>query len=165
MDIIIKKMETEAEVRGKAFVHWSAWHETYPGLVKQSYLDQLTPEMCEEIAFRWRDNILVAKDGDRVVGFVGYGEPDGSVGEVFALYVLPSCYRQGVGHRLMAAAKAQLIGCEQLRLWVLRENRRAIRFYQAEGFFPDGAEKWNPLIETAEIRMTLRSPVLRSDTP
>ncbi len=29
----IKRMETEEEIRGKAFVHWKSWHEAYPGLV------------------------------------------------------------------------------------------------------------------------------------
>ena len=42
MDIEIKKMETEEETRGKAYVHWRAWHEAYPGLVSQEYLDRLT---------------------------------------------------------------------------------------------------------------------------
>ena len=38
MDIEIKKMETEEETRGKAYVHWRAWHEVYPGLVSQELL-------------------------------------------------------------------------------------------------------------------------------
>ena len=70
MSIVIKPMETDQEVRGKAFVHWKCWQETYPGLVSQAYLDKFTLEKSEERAFLWRDNILVAKEGDRVVGFV-----------------------------------------------------------------------------------------------
>ena len=71
MSILIKPMETDAEVRGKAYVHWKCWQETYPGLVSQEYLDKLTLAKCKELAFRWRDDLLVAKEGDRVVGFVG----------------------------------------------------------------------------------------------
>ena len=73
MDITIKPMETDEEIKGKAFVHWKCWQVTYPGLVSQAYLDAFTLEKSEERAFQWRDNILVAKDRDRVVGFVGYG--------------------------------------------------------------------------------------------
>ena len=40
MSIIIKRMETDEEIRGKAFVHWKSWHETYPGFVSQEYLDK-----------------------------------------------------------------------------------------------------------------------------
>ena len=86
----IKKMETEEETMGKAYVHWRSWHATYPGLVSPAYLNALTLEKCEEIARRWPDNILVAKDGVRVVGFVGYGESteEAGAGEIYALYVL-----------------------------------------------------------------------------
>ena len=44
MNIIIKRMETDEEIKGKAFVHWKAWHEAYPDLVSQEYLDNLTYE-------------------------------------------------------------------------------------------------------------------------
>ena len=73
MDIIIKPMETDDEIRGKAYVHWKSWQESYAGIIDADYLSKLTLDGCEEKAFRWRDNLLVAKDGTRVVGFVGYG--------------------------------------------------------------------------------------------
>ena len=81
-------METDDEIRGKAYVHWKAWHETYPGLVSEAYLAGLTLESMEEKAFRWLDNILVAKEGERVVGFVGFGAAGDALpgtGEIFAL--------------------------------------------------------------------------------
>ena len=30
MGIIIKRMETDEEIKGKAFVQWKTWHEAYP---------------------------------------------------------------------------------------------------------------------------------------
>lgn len=33
MNITVKAMETDAEIRGKAYVHWKSWHEAYKGLV------------------------------------------------------------------------------------------------------------------------------------
>ena len=95
MGIEIKKMETEEEIRGKAFVHWRCWHEVYAGIIDQDYLDGMTLEVCEERAFRWLDNLFVAKDNGRVIGFVGYGDRGAEapeVGEVFALYVLPEYF-------------------------------------------------------------------------
>ena len=74
MSITIKKMETDDEIRGKAFVHWRAWHEAYPGLIDQKYLDAFTLEKCEKIAYGWTDGLIVAKNGGRVVGFVGCGD-------------------------------------------------------------------------------------------
>ena len=144
MTIIIKPMETDDEVRGKAFVHWRSWHEAYSGIVDRTYLDALTLDKCVEIAFRWRENVLVALDGERVVGFSGYGNCTDddlpNAGELFALYVLPEYYGTGVGRRLTDAALA-LIGQPKVALWVLKNNRRAIRFYEKYGFKPDGIEK------------------------
>ncbi len=158
MDITIKKIETDDEIRGKAFVHWRAWHEAYPGLVSQAYLDRLTLEKCENMAFRWPDQLIVAKDGKRVVGFVGYGdrgEEAPEIGEIFALYVLSDYYGTGVAQRLMAAGLAQLKAYPQVCLWVLKENRRAIRFYEKCGFRADGEEMVSAAVDAEEIRMTL----------
>ena len=158
MDIQIKKMETDAEIRGKAHVHWRAWHEAYPGLVSEEYLEKLTPEKCEDMARRWTDGNLVAKDGDRVVGFVGYGDRGDEapgVGEIFALYVLTEYYGTGVGRRLMEAALTKLRDYPEICLWVLKENRRAIRFYEKCGFRSTGEEMFSKTVAAWEVRMVL----------
>ncbi|MDE5588880.1 MAG: hypothetical protein K2J60_07025, partial [Acetatifactor sp.] len=85
-----KIMESEVETNGKGYVHYKSWHETYTDLVDKNYMDGITLEKCTEIAHRWPDNIIVAKDGDNVIGFVGYGAyRDNTLpehGEIFALY-------------------------------------------------------------------------------
>ncbi len=158
MNVEIKRMQTDGEIRGKAYVHWRAWHEAYPGMVSAAYLNALTPEKCLEMAYRWQDNILVAKDGGKVVGFVGFGDrgdeaPD--TGEIFALYVLSGYHGTGVGRLLMEAGLEELKAYPRVCLWVLKENARAIRFYEKCGFRPDGAETFSPRVRAAEIRMVL----------
>lgn len=158
MRIVIKKMETDEEIRGKAFVHWRSWHEAYPGLVSSDYLDRMTLEKCETLAFRWKDNILVAKDNGRVVGFAGYGDRGAEApgtGEIFALYVLSDYYGTGLGLRLMEESLKMLRQYEKICLWVLKDNRRAIRFYEKCGFVPDGAEMYSETVSASEIRMVL----------
>ncbi len=97
----IVPMATE-EMIGKGYVHWKSWHETYTGLVDSAYLERLTLEKCVETARRWPDNILVAKDGDRVVGFVGFGaSQDDTIpdfGEIFSIYVLADYHGRQVGY-------------------------------------------------------------------
>ena len=158
MSISIKKMETDDEIRGKAFVHWQSWHEAYPGLVEPEYLEAFTLEKCVEKAYRWTDGFFVAKHEGRVIGFIGYGDrgeeaPD--TGEIFALYVLSEYYGKGVAQQLMKTGLAQLNHYSRICLWVLKENKRAIRFYQKCGFVPDGEELVSPNIGAAEIRMML----------
>ncbi len=158
MNIIIKKMETDDEIKGKAFVHWKSWHEAYPGLVDQEYLDALTLEKCEKIAYSWPNNLIVAKHEGRVIGFIGYGDRGNeapNTGEIFALYVLSEYYGKGVAQQLMKTGLEQLNHYSQICLWVLKENKRAIRFYQKWGFIPDGQELNSPNIGATEIRMVL----------
>ena len=158
MDIELRKMETDDEIRGKAYVHWKAWHEAYPGLVDQGYLDAMTLEKCEKMARSWTDNLIVAKDKGRVIGFVGYGDrgaeaPD--TGEIFALYVLSEYYGKGVAQQLMRAGLDRLKDYPRVCLWVLKKNKRAIRFYRKFGFVPDGEEMISKVIKAEEIRMVL----------
>ena len=156
----IKRMETEEEIRGKAFVHWKSWHEAYPGLVDQAYLDAMTLDKCEETAFRWREGLVVAREGERVIGFVGYGgrgEEDPDTGEIFALYVLEEYWGTGAARLLMEAGLEGLRKYPKVCLWVLKENRRAIRFYEKCGFARSGEEKYLPALGAAEIRMIRRT--------
>ena len=145
MSIAVKRMETDSEIKGKAYVHWQSWQEAYAGIVAPSYLSKLTLEKCTSIAYQWPHNILVAKDGENVVGFVGFGKYRNdelpNTGEIFSLYLLAAYYGQGVGRRLMQAALKQLDGFPRTALWVLKENRRAIRFYEKCGFRFDGREE------------------------
>ena len=156
MPITIKPMETDEEIKGKAFVHWKCWQKTYPGLVSQDYLNKFTLEKSEEKAFQWRDNILVAKEGDRVIGFVGYGSsgPDApDTGEVFALYVLPEYHGTGVGRQLMDAALEKLASYPHICLWLVKGNARALHFYEKCGFHLTGEKVYKQSVSAYGIRM------------
>lgn len=157
MDITLKEMKTEDEIRGKAYVHWKAWHEAYPSMISHEYLEKLTLEKCEKMAFSWPDNTIVAKDSNRVIGFVCFGnrEEAPETGEIFALYVLSEYYGTGVALQLMNAGLEQLNEFSQVCLWVLKENKRAIRFYQKCGFCPNGEEMVSSNIDASEIKMVL----------
>lgn len=154
---LLKIMESEDEINGKGYVHYKSWHETYSELADKSYMEGITHEKCTEIAHRWPDNIIVAKDGDNVIGFVGYGAyRDNSLpehGEIFALYVLKKYHGQKVGYDLMNAALEKLSGYKKIAVWVLKGNDRAIRFYEKYGFCFDGKE--------AEIKLGTPNTELR----
>lgn len=160
MSIVIKPMETPAEIEGKGYVHWKAWQEAYRGLLPQDYLDGRTLEKCVKTAYQWTDNLLVAKDGDKVIGFAGYGvcQDDAlpGTGEVFAIYILSEYYGKKVGYALMQAALEKLSDYPKIAVWVLKGNQRAIRFYEKCGFRFDGTEKpVNLGQERTELRMIL----------
>ena len=138
----VKPMESEAEIDGKGYVHYKSWHETYPGLIDAGYLEGVTLEKCRSMARRWPENIIVAKDGERVIGFVGCGvyrnESLPGYGEVFSIYVLQKYQGQKVGYELMNAALERLSNYQKIAVWVLKGNDKAIRFYERYGFRFDG---------------------------
>ena len=162
--MIIKQLETKYGIKGKTAVHRQAWKEAYVGLVNQDFLDRRTMEMSLQSAQWAFDNGIatsIAKDGERVVGFVDFGHYrlDGlhDAGEVYAIYVLKEYYGKGIGYALMKRAFDALSEYPQTAVWVLTGNERAIRFYKRCGFEFDGEKKEIELGTPAtEARMILR---------
>lgn len=158
MEIEIKQMETDEEIKGKAYVHWRSWQREYAGIVSTAYLEKLTLDKCVEVAHRWHDNHLVAKDGGKVIGFICFGnrgEEAPETGEIFALYVLPEYWGTGVAQKLMEAGLLKLAAYPEIALWVLKDNPRAIRFYEKCGFSKTGEELYSKTVDATEIRMML----------
>ncbi len=141
----IKQPETIDEIRGKGYVHWKSWHETYPGLIDANFLERMTLDKCRSIAHTDLDHTLIAKDGDEVVGFVVYGACRDSElphrGEIYAIYVLAAYHGSTVGYELMNAALERLKDFQEVVVWVLKGNERAARFYTRYGFRFEGDER------------------------
>lgn len=155
MEFEVRKLESDSDKKGKAYVHWKSWHEAYSEIVSKEYLEKLSLEKCEEMAFRWPDNTYVALDWDKVVGFACYyvHDDDPKVGEINAIYVLADYYGTGVAQKLMEAGLSELSEQARVELWVLKDNPRAISFYKKFGFTEDGTEQYLESISATEIRM------------
>lgn len=166
--MLIKPMETENEIQGKAYVHWKSWQEAYADLLPQEFLKNVyTLERCQDWAVRYPQNILVALVDERVVGFACYGassqEDLQPAGEIYALYVLSDYYGQKIGYQLMQSALEKLQSYKQISLWVLEGNARAIAFYEKVGFRFDGVKKTVNLgAERTECRMILKQKVRKN---
>ena len=103
---------------------------------------------------------LLAKDGHEVIGFADYGpyrENDKrNAGEVYAIYLLSDYYDRGVGATLMRAALQAMPSYDEVIVWVLVGNERAIRFYEHFGFRFDGKSQVLDLGgKVTELRMVL----------
>jgi GNAT superfamily N-acetyltransferase len=135
-----------------AAVHVRAWQVAYRGLIDDRFLGRLRPEdRAATYTFGSADptapRTIVAESDGEIWGFAtvcpcrDQDAPD--AGEISALYVDPSRWRTGTGRRLLEAATSRLRddGYEDGVLWVLRGNERAQRFYEADGWRRDGAER------------------------
>ena len=162
MAYLIKPIETEAEILGKAYVHYAAWGETYTGLMPQEYLAKRSLRQCEEIARAFPENTLAALDGDKVAGFISYlprARDFASVhpaAEIVGLYVLKAHQGLGLGGRLLDRCLELLPG-KRTVLFVLKGNAHAIGFYRHRGFRFTGKELTQTVIggELTELEMLL----------
>ena len=144
MKIIIKTMETPEEIEGKSLVHWQTWREAYDDLLPEEFQETMTLEKCRFFSQKYPENTLIAMDGKKVVGFISYGnyrDETIKAGEIIALYVLKDYYGKGVSKQLMHAAFVALDQFSEIYLWGLKDNKRAIAFYQKMGFTFDGQEQ------------------------
>ena len=144
MKIIIKAMETPEEIEGKSLVHWQTWRVAYDDLLPAEFQETMTLDRCRFFSQKYPENTLIAMDGKKVVGFISYGnyrDETIQAGEIIALYVLKDYYGKGVSKQLMHAAFVALDQFSEIYLWVLKDNKRAIAFYQKMGFTFDGQEK------------------------
>ena len=131
-----------------ARVHVGTWRAAYAGIVPDDYLASLSEEKRTK---SWQQQltdgrtILVAEKDGEVIGLASGGpsrdaDATGDA-EVYAIYVLPEHWGCGVGRELMAKMEDSLSDAHSTTLWVLRDNQRAIRFYERIGYRSDGAEK------------------------
>jgi ribosomal protein S18 acetylase RimI-like enzyme len=150
--MIVRRAEPSDSV-AIAEVRVASWRSAYRGLLPDSLLDALS---VHDIASRWkariekgRIRVFVCQTETGVVGFVAIGPTrdegmdDERVGEVCAIYVRPEGWRKGYGSALLCRAIESLReqGRAEVTLWVLRDNERGTRFYEARGFEADGATK------------------------
>ena len=142
-----------ADARAIAEIHVAGWRAAYRGLMPDAQLDALSVEQrasfwTRTLSLPAPSRVIVAGDA----GFCSYGptrdagEQD-DVAEIYALYVMPDCWRRGIGRALCgrAVTDAASRSCSAMALWVLVQNGLARRFYEALGFAADGTQRNNEI--------------------
>ena len=143
---------TASDARSIAIVQVESWRAAYADILPSSLLSELSVDARETA---WRGWIAdpgsgrrywIAEDDDRVVGYAAVGpcrdDDSAGLGEIYALYALPSVWGTGVGRALLRRATEALGDTFRgVALWVLEQNERARGFYERAGFRVDGRTK------------------------
>ncbi|MEU1503881.1 N-acetyltransferase [Kitasatospora sp. NPDC005748] len=145
MDITIRRGTTD-DSGAVAELHALSWRTTYTGIVPARALgDGLTAERHEVWALRLAvdygepantPELLIAEQAGSAVGFAyAVPQPDGRV-LIDNLHVRPGRTGGGIGRALLDAVRlhvAERHPGADLYLEVLRDNTRAVAFYEREG--------------------------------
>lgn len=140
----------DAQILGK--IHSESWKVAYKNTIPSEVLDKITADK-RAIYFKKalsegleEDAIIYRNDND--LGFICFGkcrdnDLDSTFGEIWGIYLLPEFWRQGVGSKLINFAVNELKnkGYRKISLWVLENNKNAIKFYEKQGFKYAGTKK------------------------
>ena len=159
------RLATDADVDAIAALHVKSWQAAYRVAFPNEYLDTLDvpkrARMWRRILAEGKASLAVQELEGHIAGFLCVGpsrdaDAAAGTGEISALHVDPEAWRGGHGRSLMdwALGQARARAWRVLTLWVLRDNARARRFYEAMGFATDGATHLKSFdgIEIPEVR-------------
>jgi GNAT superfamily N-acetyltransferase len=148
--MVLVRTATPDDVPAISDINIGGWQAAFRGVFPDDFLDGLNPRRRDASFARavTSTHTAVAVD-DTVVGFVGLRPPEPEDGdpnrvhELWGLYVKPERIGTGVGRELMSHAIDYLNAgsWEHAILWTLRDVDRTCRFYEAAGWYRDGAEK------------------------
>jgi ribosomal protein S18 acetylase RimI-like enzyme len=135
-----------------AKLHVETWRSAYRGMMPSEFLDALDDSHAlvrlVPVINASPPRICVVDFDNEPVAFCRFGpSKDADVPlltvEIFAINVAPSRWRNGIGRLLIERTLAEggARGFAACTLWVLTENSRARRFYEATGFELDGATR------------------------
>jgi ribosomal protein S18 acetylase RimI-like enzyme len=171
------RLATIEDAETIAAIHVCAWQIAYEGIVPAQFLASLS---IQERANMWRTviseqhgTVLLAVAPYGGVGFISFGpsrDKDGKEkAEVYAIYVLPQFWHNGIGRELLDEAERRLEAQHFIAftLWVLEKNAPARRFYEARGFRLDASRKEEPIggLLLTELRYEKRMPNLKPVGP
>jgi GNAT superfamily N-acetyltransferase len=126
-----------------ADIRVASWRATYRGIVPDSHLDKMpsNKDHWRRIAAGEEPNteLLDCEENGRIVGFACFGAARPPhfefTGELHATYFLPEFIGKGYGRAMLIAVVKGLerLGHGDMMLWVMEENLRGRRFYEAFG--------------------------------
>ncbi|WP_162605361.1 GNAT family N-acetyltransferase [Jiangella ureilytica] len=156
---------TAADLDDLVRVFLACWRTSYTATLPPHLVASMTDDRARAL---WRGaaesvrpgELLVAVDDGVTVGVTRYAVTGAGEGAVHSLYVHPDAQGRGAGGRLLAEAVRRLgeRGVRAARLWVFRDNAPSRRFYAAQGWVPDGAQRVQDEFGEPELRLTRQVP-------
>ena len=142
--MIRNAIEKDSKILSSLIVR--GWKSAYRGIISDDFLDSMDEE---DSINRWEEminsqnegsKIKVYEEDGKVLGVIKYGVPQDSMdgkfdAEIQILYVEPKLKGKGIGTKLFNTAKDYFLknNMNNLIIWCLKGNQKAIRFYEKMG--------------------------------
>ena len=142
--VIIRPAELK-DVEKMASVHVSAWKSAYKNIFPQNFLNNLSTDVWikrfNDMIVNKRSFAFVAEFEKKIVGDIILGKSRDknfdTLGEIYAINVLPDYQKQNIGKTLIlkALSELQYKHCyKSVFLKVVDKNENARKFYEHMGF-------------------------------
>lgn len=145
MTIVSIRKATKNDAKALANLLAKSQWFTYESLFSEVYIQKLIDQYYnvqrieQEIVFiseEWHGYFIAEMNGE-LVGAIGGGMNDETVGEVYVLYLDPAIRGQGIGTRLLdffTKIQKHTYGAYEQWVSVAKGNNYGIPFYEARGF-------------------------------
>ena len=143
-DILVRKARRE-EAKSIADLlsrcQWFTYRELFSDLYIERFIEKYynVERVKQEITTvdnRWHGYIVAERDAN-IIGVIGGGMIDETIGEIYVFYVDPDVRGAGIGSRLLSfytKLQKHTYGAEQQYVAVAKGNKYGIPFYEAKGF-------------------------------
>ena len=142
---LVLRVASPLDAGALARVHRESWRTTYAGILP---LEVIARHAGQKSEASWRGRLgasrginatwIAERPGEGLLGLASCGPArapiEGLDAEIYALYVLQSAQRRGIGRELVRASARHFVrnGYFGFYLWVLKANRARL-FYEALG--------------------------------
>ena len=128
-----------------------SFRSAFSAFISQQLLDVCAQEdncaaLLDDVFATGEMNFLIAEESGMLIW---QRTEEGA--EIVALHSLPESWGSGLGKAMLAAALEE-IGDRPVYLWAFKENKRARRFYEKNGFHFDGSERVSDYEGAIEVR-------------
>lgn len=140
---MIKELEEKdyKEVCNIVNINWRAVYEGHvnPLLIDEKGCEEREKKLIKEFSnHRFFEYVWEEKGKIAAMMSIGDTEDEDKTGafEVWRLYVHPDFQGIGIGGKLISFAEeqAKLNGYSEIVIWAFKENHRAVKFYQKQGY-------------------------------
>ena len=164
--LIIRPLEEQQIVATSRLIKQS-WQIAYRNILSNDQLTQLDERLWQKSLLTTGRYNLVMTSQNKILGVVSYGKTrsvEDGTGELMAIYVLPNQAGKGIGTHLLKNAEKGLksLGYSHFVLWVLAQNKPAIKFYEAHGWQYNGKQQ-KKIILNRKVKLLQYEKIIISD--